>query len=52
MRAAPHMRLLGVLLVLLTLGGATGCDRIRDALDGIRRSTGDQWERGRRRIER
>jgi len=39
-----------LLLLFLAVAGATGCDRIRDALDGLRRSTGEQWERGRRRI--
>jgi len=38
-----------LLLLVLAVGGVAGCDRIRDAIDGLRRSTGEQWERGRRR---
>jgi hypothetical protein len=45
-------RSVAVLVLLLAVVGTTGCDRIQEALDGIRRSTGDQWERGRRRLER
>jgi hypothetical protein len=43
------MRTLAMLLLLLAVAGATGCDRILEALDGLRRSTGEQWDRGRRR---
>jgi hypothetical protein len=43
------MRTLAMVLLLLTVAGATGCDRFFEALDGLRRSTGEQWDRGRRR---
>jgi len=43
-------RSVAALLVLLAVAGATGCDRIQEALDDIRRSTGEQWERGGRRL--
>jgi hypothetical protein len=46
------VRIVGVALVLLAVAGAMGCDRIREAVDGLRRSTGDGWERGGRRIGR
>jgi len=48
-RSARGTRTLAVLLLLLAVAGATGCDRIFEALDGLRRSTGEQWDRGRRR---
>ena len=48
-RSARGTRTLAMLLLLLAVAGATGCDRILEALDGLRRSTGEQWDRGRRR---
>jgi len=46
------VRIVGVALLWVAVAGATGCDRIREAVDGLRRSTGQGWEQGRRRIGR
>lgn len=45
-------RLVGIILVAVALAGALGCDRIREAVDGIRRSNGERWDQGRRRLGR
>lgn len=37
-------------LVAVLLPGLAGCERLREALDGIRRSGEERWEKSRRRL--
>jgi hypothetical protein len=45
-------RIVGGVLLLVVVAGVMGCDRIREAVDGLRRSTSEGWDRGSRRIGR
>jgi hypothetical protein len=49
----PHtsgVRILRLALVLIAVAGALGCERVREAVDGLRRSNEGNWEQGRRRL--
>jgi hypothetical protein len=47
MSRAPAARVVGIALLALAVAG---CERIGEAVDGIRRSSQRNWEQGRRRI--
>ena len=41
-------RALGIALLSAGLAGVTGCEKVVDSVDEIRRSTERNWERGRK----
>ena len=50
MRNGRAVRAVGVALLALAVAGTAGCERIAELVDGIRRSSRESWEQGRRRI--